>query len=112
MCESLQWKETIARFRLLPRMRLKCPAILHPSEAVPVGLAIVAFDSPPKITGFLHLIKFVTMDPVSALSLAASVVSVIQVSREVVGICSDLVKTGSVSKYEATEGAAENLGSY
>ena len=52
------------------------------------------------------------MDPISALSLAASVISVIQFSKEVVGICTELVKNGSVAQYRASEDSAVNLGSY
>ena len=51
------------------------------------------------------------MDPVSALSLAASVLSVIQFSIEVVGICNEVVETGSVAQYRASEDSAANLGS-
>ena len=52
------------------------------------------------------------MHPVSALSLAASVISVIQFSKEVVGICTELVENGSVAQYRASEDSAANLGSY
>ena len=50
------------------------------------------------------------MDPVSALSLAASVIAVVQISKEAIDIYSDLLETGSVSQYEATEAAARSLG--
>ena len=46
----------------------------------------------------------------SALSLAASVFSVIQISKDAIGIYSDLLETGSVSQYQATEAAARSLG--
>ncbi|MCJ1330354.1 hypothetical protein MMC10_007037 [Thelotrema lepadinum] len=49
------------------------------------------------------------MDPVSALSLAASVIAVVQISKEAIDIYSDLLETGSVSQYEATEAAARSL---
>ena len=52
------------------------------------------------------------MDPVSALSLAASVITVISFSREVFNICNDLIETGSVSQHRATEESTQNLGSY
>ena len=50
------------------------------------------------------------MDPVSALSLAANIFSVIQISKDAIGIYSDLIETGSVSQYQATEAAARSLG--
>ena len=43
------------------------------------------------------------------LSLAASVIAVIQVSREVVGICTELIENGSVFRYQAIEGAIQSL---
>ena len=50
------------------------------------------------------------MDPISALSLAASVIAVIQISREAVQICTELVETGSVSQYRAVEDTAVDIG--
>ena len=52
------------------------------------------------------------MDPITALSLIASVFAVVQFGTDVVGVCSELVDTGSVSKYGAGEDAAQKLGSH
>ncbi|MCJ1326580.1 hypothetical protein MMC10_003245 [Thelotrema lepadinum] len=51
------------------------------------------------------------MDPLTALSVAASIISVIQLSKEVAEICSDLVETGSVSQYRVGEETTKNLAS-
>ena len=52
------------------------------------------------------------MDPISALSLAASIIAVLQFSKEVAGTCIELVETGSLSQHRVKGEAAENLGEY
>ena len=49
------------------------------------------------------------MDPISGLSLAASVIALIQISREAAQICADLIETGSVSQYRIAEDAATDI---
>ena len=50
------------------------------------------------------------MDPVTAFSLAAGVIQVIDCSFKVVKICRELVKDGSLAPHRNTEELAETLG--
>ena len=49
------------------------------------------------------------MDPISGLSLAASVIALIQISREAAQICTDLIETGCVSQYRVADDAATDI---
>ena len=50
------------------------------------------------------------MDPVTAFSLAAGVIQVIDCSFKVVKICRELVKDGSLAPHRNTEELADTLG--
>ena len=52
------------------------------------------------------------MDSLAALSVVASIISMLQLSKDAVNICSELVETGSVSQYRVVEETTENLGLY